>query len=98
MHTGIILAERLRFAQETRVLARDGMQDVRKVGADGGQPCATLSIGVADIGGIAELQKAVEKADKALYAAKRSRNAVVFVDKDGSFTSYADYRRRAAAG
>ncbi len=96
MHTGIVLAERLRFAQETRVLAREGMQDIRRVGADGGQPCSTLSIGVADIGGIAELQKAVEKADKALYAAKRTRNTVVFVDKSGAFTTYTDYRRRAA--
>jgi diguanylate cyclase (GGDEF)-like protein len=97
IHTGIILAERLRFAQETKVLGREGMQDIRKVGAEGGQPCATLSIGVADIGEIVEMQKAVEKADKALYAAKRTRNAVVFIGKDGSFTSYADYRRRASA-
>jgi len=99
MHTGIILAERLRFAQETRVLSREGMQDVRKVGKDGGQPCSTLSVGVADIGGIIDMQKAVEKADRALYAAKRTRNSVVFVDKSGeAFTSYSDYRRRAAAG
>jgi diguanylate cyclase (GGDEF)-like protein len=98
MHTGIVLAERLRFAQEGKVLAREGMQDVRKVGKDGGQPCATLSIGVADIGGILDLQKAVEKADRALYAAKRTRNTVMFVDKGGAFTAYADYRRRAAAG
>ncbi|MGA2639291.1 MAG: GGDEF domain-containing protein [Spirochaetia bacterium] len=98
MHTGIILAERLRFSQETKVLAREGMQDVRKVGKDGGQPCSTLSIGVADIGGIPDLQKAVEKADRALYAAKRSRNLVVFIDKGGAFISYADYRRRAAVG
>jgi diguanylate cyclase (GGDEF)-like protein len=98
IHTGVVLAERLRFAQETKVLTREGMQDVRRVGADGGQPCATLSIGVADIGGIAELQKAVDKADKALYAAKRTRNSVVFVDAGGAFISYADYRRRSAAG
>jgi diguanylate cyclase (GGDEF)-like protein len=99
MHTGIILAERLRFAQETRVLAREGMQDVRKVGKDGGQPCATLSIGIADISAVTDMQKAVEKADKAMYAAKRTRNAVVFMEKDGeALTSYADYRRRAASG
>ena len=99
MHMGIILAERLRFAQETRVLSREGMQDVRKVGKDGGQPCSTLSIGVADIGGIIDMQKAVEKVDRALYAAKRTRNSVVFVDRSGgAFTSYSDYRRRAAAG
>ncbi|MGA2974123.1 MAG: GGDEF domain-containing protein [Spirochaetia bacterium] len=100
LHTGIILAERLRFAQEGRVLAREGMQDVRKVGEEGGQPCGTLSIGVADVTGILELQKAVEKVDKALYAAKRSRNTVVFIepgkaDKTAEkFVTYAEYRRR----
>jgi diguanylate cyclase (GGDEF)-like protein len=99
MHTGIILAERLRFAQETKVLKRDGMQDVRKIGQDAAQPCATLSIGVADIGSIIDLTKAVEKADRALYAAKRTRNTVVFIDKgSGAFVSYADYRRKASAG
>jgi len=96
MHTGIILAERLRFAQQARVLAREGMQDVRAVGASRGQPCATLSIGVADISAVTEIQKGVEKADKALYGAKRTRNSVVFFDKDGqTLVSYADYRRRA---
>jgi diguanylate cyclase (GGDEF)-like protein len=99
MYTSVILAERLRFAQETRVLARGGMEDVRKVGQEGGEPCASLSVGVADIGGVLDLQKAVEKADRALYAAKKTRNSVVFVEKDGdAFTSYAEYRRRAAPG
>jgi diguanylate cyclase (GGDEF)-like protein len=99
MHTGIILAERLRFAQETRVLAREGMQDVRAIGKEASQPCATLSVGVADIGTITDLAKAVEKADRALYAAKRTRNTVVFADRSGTaFTSYADYRRRASTG
>ena len=99
MHTGIILAERLRFAQETKVLKREGMQDVRKIGQDASQPCATLSIGVADIGTITDLTKAVEKADRALYAAKRTRNSVVFIEKGGdAFISYADYRRKASTG
>jgi diguanylate cyclase (GGDEF)-like protein len=99
MHTGIILAERLRFAQETKVLKREGMQDVRKIGQDASQPCATLSIGVADIGTITDLTKAVEKADRALYAAKRTRNSVVFIEKGGdAFISYADYLRKASTG
>jgi diguanylate cyclase (GGDEF)-like protein len=99
MHTGIVLAERLRFAQEKRVLAREGMQDVRKVGQDGGQPCGTLSVGVGDMGAITDMQKAVEKVDRALYAAKRTRNAVVLIEKSsGAMTTYADYRRKAAAG
>jgi len=93
VHRGILLAERLRFAQETRVLSRDGMQDVRTAGQEGGQPCGTLSIGVADIGGLSDLSKAVEKADRALYAAKKSRNLVVLVEGD-RFTTYAEYRAR----
>ena len=101
LHTGIILAERLRFAQESRVLAPDTMRDVRKVGKEGGAPCGTLSIGVAEVGGIMDVQKAVEKVDKALYAAKLGRNAVVFVDPQkgdkavGNLTTYAEYRKKA---
>jgi hypothetical protein len=78
------------------------MQDVRKVGLDGGQPCGTLSIGVAEVAGIEDVQKAVEKVDRALYAAKHGRNAVVFVDPDkadkgtANLTTYAEYRKRAA--
>jgi two-component system cell cycle response regulator len=101
LHTGIILAERLRFAQENRVLARDAMSDVRRVAEGGGQPCGTLSVGVADVSAVTELTKAVEKGDRALYAAKRQRNLVVFIDpareKRGldAFTTYGDYRRQA---
>jgi len=101
LHTAIVLAERLRFVHESRVIGSDAMEDVRNVGEAGGQACGTLSIGVADVTGIPELAKAVEKADRALYAAKRTRNAVVFVDpsreKGGGepFSTYAEYRRRA---
>jgi diguanylate cyclase (GGDEF)-like protein len=93
VHMGILLAERLRFAQETRVLSREGMQDVRAAGQDGGQPCGTLSIGVADISAVADLTRAVERADRALYAAKKSRNQVVLAEGD-RFTTYAEYRAR----
>ena len=101
LHTGIILAERLRYAQESNIRNREALEDVRSIGESQGQPCGTLSIGVADVTGIPDLAKAVERADKALYAAKRTRNAVLFVDpvreKLGGepYTSYADYRRRA---
>jgi diguanylate cyclase (GGDEF)-like protein len=104
LHTGIVLAERLRFAQESRVLGQEAMQDVRKVGEEGGQTCGSLSIGVADVTAIAELQKGVDKVDKALYAAKQTRNTVVFTetvrtdkpDKASErYVTYAEYRRRA---
>ena len=100
LHTGIILAERLRFAQESRVTGSEALQQVAKIGETRSQPCGTLSIGVADVTAIAELEKAVERVDKALYAAKRTRNLVVFVDpkkeKSGGspYSSYPEYRRK----
>ena len=101
LHTGIILAERLRHAQESNIRNREAMEDVRSIGDSQAQPCGTLSIGVADVTGILDLAKAVERADKALYAAKRTRNAVVFVDpvKESlggePYSTYTEYRRRA---
>jgi diguanylate cyclase len=100
LHTGIILAERLRYAQESSIRGRDAMQDVRTIGESQAQPCGTLSIGVADVTGILELAKAVERADKALYAAKRTRNVVVFLDpvkdlRNGEpYSTYMEYRQR----
>lgn len=101
LHTGIILAERLRHAQESNIRNREAMADVRSIGDSQAQPCGTLSIGVADVTGILDLAKAVERADKALYAAKRTRNAVVFVDPGKEiaggepYSTYAEYRRKA---
>jgi len=100
LHTGIILAERLRHAQESNIRNRKAMEDVRSIGDSRAQPCGTLSIGVADVTGILGLAKAVERADKALYAAKRTRNAVVFVDPGKEnlggepYSTYSEYRRR----
>jgi diguanylate cyclase (GGDEF)-like protein len=100
LHTGIVLAERLRYAQEQQLTARESTADLRRVAAAGGEPCCTLSIGVADVTSILDLTKAVDRVDKALYAAKRTRNSVVFVDpgkeKRGgeAFTTYAEYRQR----
>ncbi len=100
LHTAVILAERLRFAQESRVLARDAMSDVRAIGQKNKEPCGTLSIGVAELGSIVDPAKAVEKADRALYAAKKSRNVVVLVEGDPAgpaparSMTYAEYRVR----
>jgi diguanylate cyclase (GGDEF)-like protein len=101
LHTGIILAERLRHAQESNIRNREAMEDVKSIGDSQAQPCGTLSIGVADVTGILDLAKGVERADKALYAAKRTRNAVVFVDPGKEslggepYTTYTEYRRKA---
>ncbi len=101
LHTGIILAERLRYVQEQGVRGHEAMRDVHQLEGVHGEPCGTLSIGVADVTGTNDLARAVEKSDKALYFAKRSRNTVVFLDssKDPSvpdpFTTYAEYRQKA---
>jgi diguanylate cyclase (GGDEF)-like protein len=97
LHTAVVLAERIRYTQESRLVASIGMVDVRKISEQQGQPCGTLSIGVADIGSLLDLQKAVEKADKALYAAKRIRNTVALVvpaapGREDTFQTYTEYR------
>ena len=101
LHTAIILAERLRFAQEARVLSREAMQDVRRIGADRQQPCGTLSIGVAALGAVVDPAKAVDRVDRALYAAKKTRNMVVVIEGDRAgggetLTTYPAYRARTA--
>jgi len=96
LHTGVLLAERLRHAQEQQLATREMMAGVKRVGADHGQPCGTLSVGVAEVTAVPDLGKAVERTDRALYAAKQQRNLVVFIDaaRGDVFTSYDDYRRR----
>jgi diguanylate cyclase (GGDEF)-like protein len=100
LHTGVILAERLRDAQEQILALREALASVQEIGRAHGQPCGTLSIGVAEVSGAADLAGAVELADKALYAAKRTRNAVVLIDPEKSkrtgepFTTYAEYLKR----
>jgi diguanylate cyclase (GGDEF)-like protein len=104
LHTGIVLAERLRYAVETGIRDREGLRDVKKVGETHQQPCGTLSIGVADVTHVPDLAKAVDRVDKALYTAKRTRNVVVFADpakndrKGPPFSTYEEYRLRSARG
>ncbi len=101
LHTGIILAERLRYAQEQEVSGHQSMADVHALESSNGEPCGTLSIGIADVTSVPDLARAVEKSDRAMYFAKRSRNTVAFLDpsKDQSlgdpFTTYSEYRDRA---
>jgi diguanylate cyclase (GGDEF)-like protein len=101
LHRGIVLAERLRYSQENKVLTREAMRDVHTVGSTGGGPCGTLSVGVADVTRITDLPRAVERVDRALYAAKRERNAVIYIDPvkeklgPDPFLTYGDYRRKA---
>jgi diguanylate cyclase (GGDEF)-like protein len=98
LHTGVILAERLRHTQEQNLLVRPALMGVKVIGDDRGEPCGTLSIGVAMASGVEEVGLSVERADRALYAAKKTRNVVVIVDPDREgaepYTSYTEYRRR----
>jgi diguanylate cyclase (GGDEF)-like protein len=97
LHTAVVLAERLRHGQESRLIASVGMLDVRRISKERSQPCGTLSVGVADITSIVDMQKAVEKADKALYAAKKIRNTVSLVSpasggREEKLVTYSEYR------
>ena len=97
LHTAVVLAERLRHSQESRLIGSVGMLDVRRISKERGEPCGTLSIGVADISSIVDLQKSVEKADKALYGAKRSRNTVALIapaaaGREETLQTYVQYR------
>jgi diguanylate cyclase (GGDEF)-like protein len=104
LHTAIVLAERLRYAMETSIRDREGLRDLKKLGEAHQQPCGTLSIGVADVTDVPDLAKAVDRVDKALYAAKRTRNLVVFADpartrrQGPPFSTYEEYRLRSARG
>ena len=100
LHAGIVLAERLRCSQEQGVWTRVEMRDVRQLGDRRAAPCGTLSIGVADATGFADLGEAVQRSERALIFAKSTRNAVVFLDPSKGqflgdpFTSYAEYRQK----
>jgi diguanylate cyclase (GGDEF)-like protein len=99
LHTGVLLAERLRHLQEQQLAAREHLGRVRRIGEERGQPCGTLSVGVAEVSTVTDLGKAVERADRALYAAKQRRNLVVLLDavRGDAFSTYDEYRRRLQA-
>ncbi len=99
LHTGIVLAERLRFTQEQNLVLKAAFTGLKVISNERGEPCGTLSIGVSDASGAKDLGEGVARADKALYAAKRTRNAVVFTDPEKPaempFTTYEEYRKEA---
>ena len=105
LHTGVILAERLRFAQE-QDMRREAMRDVRSLRELHAEPCGTFSVGVADVTAVSDLAGAVERGDTALYFAKRMRNTVALLDPSRDQpgmdprTTYSEYleRTQGAAG
>lgn len=99
LHAGILLAERLRHAQEQALETGAPYAQVRGIGKERGEPCGSFSVGVAAYGDSKNLQEALERADRALYAAKRQRNQVCFFDpkkkaSEYPFSTYGEYQER----
>ncbi|MFP4231331.1 MAG: diguanylate cyclase [Spirochaetaceae bacterium] len=95
LHSAVLLAERLRHLQERRVAESELYKPVRGVQDQKGGVCGTFSIGVAAAHGYSAIDEAIEYADKALYRAKETRNAV-FLEADSStheLLSYEQYLR-----
>ncbi len=76
LHAAVALGERLRFAQAEHVHERDLYAPVRGVRREKGEPCGTFSVGVAERRKGETLEQCLERADKALYESKRTRDAV----------------------
>ncbi|MFW5684930.1 MAG: diguanylate cyclase, partial [Spirochaetota bacterium] len=101
LHTAIALAERLRFTQEKNVHERDLYAPVASIGGEKGEPCGTFSVGVIERAQGESLEACVERADKALYESKTTRNAVTAGHArpigGKSFEKYAEYAERVRA-
>ncbi|MFP4382812.1 MAG: GGDEF domain-containing protein [Spirochaetia bacterium] len=96
LHAAILMAERIRYNQEEAVKKNPAYAPVRGIIKKNRQPCGTLSVGVADSEGCSTLEELVERADKMVYRAKKSRNMVVFFDRkkkntDWPASSYKEY-------
>lgn len=76
LHAAVALGERLRFAQAEHVHQRDLYAPVRGIRQEKGEPCGTFSVGVAERRKGETLEGCLERADKALYESKRTRDAV----------------------
>lgn len=74
-------AERLRKILDKDVRTLQLYEGIRKIMKDNGEFCGTLSAGVAPVTG--EINQAREKADRALYEAKKKRNVVKRVAAPG---------------
>ncbi len=100
LHSGIVLGERLRYNQEELVQKRPEFDAVRAVHERQTEPCGTLSVGVAPSRSCASLDEVVSRADRTLYAAKETRNRVVYYDLSKEkadappMTSYEEYLRQ----
>ncbi len=95
LHQSILTAERLRFAQEGSIETDELYAPVRGIAEEKGEPVATFSIGIVPGGGDRTLSDLVEAADKALYQAKKHRNALCVAryreSGDREIVDYATY-------
>ena len=76
LHAAVALGERVRFAQAEHFHQRDLYAPIRAIRQERGEPCGTFSVGVAERRKGEELEQCLERADKALYESKRTRDAV----------------------
>lgn len=108
LHNAVLLAERLRHAQQERVATLDHWAPIRELADDRGEPCTTVSMGVARADSCAGVDEALQRADRALYKAKEQRNCVVLAlepPADGgaeasqtTLQTYEDYARKLRVG
>lgn len=105
LHNATLLAERLRHAQQERVATLEHWASIRELADDRGEPCTTVSVGVARADCCATADEALQRADRALYKAKEQRNCVVVAleQNDGAASKpqlqiYADYARAVRSG
>jgi GGDEF domain-containing protein len=98
LNSAVALGERLRFTQSQHVEQRDLYRPVEAIGRGRAEPCGTFSVGVAQRGPDESLEQCLERADKALYEAKKTRNAVCVSHPNPAEGSglerYADYARK----
>ncbi len=98
LNSAVALGERLRFTQAQHVEQRDLYRPVGAIGLERSEPCGTFSVGVAQRLADESLDQCLDRADKALYEAKRTRDAV-FVSHGNpaegtGLERYADYAMR----
>lgn len=100
LHAAVALAERLRYTQAEAVSSTPLYAPIAAISEEQGEPCGTFSIGVTQADGGEPLDAVVDRADKALYLSKKTRNSVSVAHRDSSDTrleSYTDFAVRVQA-
>ncbi len=99
LHVGIITGERLRYLQERSLQTKPEYRDVAAIRERRGEPCGTLSVGIAAAENAQSLSECTALADSALYHSKKSRNTLSYHFHDGKKSSepriltYEDFKK-----